>query len=228
MFVLLALLCLTCRISIWCAIGMLVFTGLYFRPQGMHAAIGGGILAVLVILPTVLLLAPTGGMENKLMYGIFNGFGSDGAEELMRSASTTAISYNSANFFLRLLGYTFAQFNSMYINMGAIITTPFFLLALLNKFRNPAVEAGKWAVFAMWLGACFTVCGGQAPVESSAEGKVLHAPAPRLLQAQRARALHPLLLDWNHCCLHHVPEPTNRRIHVLWVDDLVILTEGHP
>lgn len=177
MFVLLALLCLTCRMSIWCAIGMLVFTGLYFRPQGMHTAIGGGILAVLVILPTVLLLAPTGGMENKLMYGIFNGFGSDGAEGLMRSASTTAISYNSANFFLRLLGYTFAQFNSMYINMGAIITTPFFLLALLNKFKNPAVEATKWAVFAMWLCACLGMAlFGEAQTISESQQAILFTP----------------------------------------------------
>ena len=47
---------------------------------------------------------------------------------------------------------------------------------------------------AVWLGASFTVRGGQAPVESSTEGKVLHAPAPGFLQAQGARALHPLLL----------------------------------
>lgn len=177
MFVLLALLCLSCRISIWCAIGMLVFVGLYFRPHGMHAAIGAGILAVLVVLPTILLLAPTGGMENKLMYGIFNGFGSDGAESLMRSASTTAISYNSANFFLRLLGYTFAQFNSMYVNMGAIITTPFFLLALLNKFRNPAVEATKWAVFAMWLGACLGMAlFGESATISESQLAILFTP----------------------------------------------------
>ena len=177
MFVLLALLCLTCRMSMWCAVGMLVFTGLYFRPQGLHAAIGAGLLAVLVILPTVLLLAPTGGMEKKLMYGIFNAFGSDGAEALMRSASTTAISYNSANFFLRLLGFTFSQFNNMYINMGAIITTPFFLLALLNKFRKPTVEATKWAVFAMWLCACLGMAlFGESESISASQLAILFTP----------------------------------------------------
>ena len=177
MYVLLALLCLTCRMSMWCAIGMMVFTGLYFHPRGMHAAIGAAILAILVILPTVYQLAPTGGMEKKLMYGLFNGFGSDGAEALMRSASTEALSFNSSNFFLRLLGYTFAQFNSMYINMGAIITTPFFLLALLNKFRNPAVEAGKWAVFAMWLGACTGMAlFGESETISASQQAILFTP----------------------------------------------------
>ena len=177
MYVLLALLCLTCRMSMWCAIGMLVFSGLYFQPRGMHAAIGAAILAILVILPTVYQLAPTGGMEKKLMYGLFNGFGSDGAEALMRSATTEALSFNSSNFFLRLLGYTFAQFNSMYINMGAIITTPFFLLALLNKFRNPAVEASKWAVFAMWLGACTGMAlFGESETISASQQAILFTP----------------------------------------------------
>ena len=177
MYVLLALLCLTCRMSLWCAIGMLVFSGLYFQPRGMHAAIGAAILAILVVLPAVYQLAPTGGMEKKLMYGLFNGFGSDGAEALMRSATTEALSFNSSNFFLRLLGYTFAQFNSMYINMGAIITTPFFLLALLNKFRNPAVEAGKWAVFAMWLGACIGMAlFGESATISASQQAILFTP----------------------------------------------------
>lgn len=177
MYILLGLLCLTCRMSLWCGIGMLVFTGLYFKPKGMHAAIGTAILAIIVILPTLLMLSPTGGMEKKLMYGLFNGFGSDGAEMLMRSATTEAISFNSSNFFLRLLGYTFAQFNSMYINMGAIITTPFFLLALLNKFRNPAVEATKWAVFSMWLAACAGMAlFGESETISASQQAVLFTP----------------------------------------------------
>ncbi len=177
MYILLGLLCLTCRMSLWCGIGMLVFTGLYFKPKGMHAAIGTAILAIIVILPTLLMLSPTGGMEKKLMYSLFNGFGSDGAEMLMRSATTEAISFNSSNFFLRLLGYTFAQFNSMYINMGAIITTPFFLLALLNKFRNPAVEATKWAVFSMWLAACAGMAlFGESETISASQQAVLFTP----------------------------------------------------
>ena len=111
------------------------------------------------------------------MYSLFNGFGSDGAEMLMRSATTEAISFNSSNFFLRLLGYTFAQFNSMYINMGAIITTPFFLLALLNKFRNPAVEATKWAVFSMWLAACAGMAlFGESETISASQQAVLFTP----------------------------------------------------
>ena len=177
MYILLALLCLTCRMSIWCAIGMLVFTSLYFRPRGMHAAIGAAIIAIFVVIPTIVMLTPTGGMEKKIMYALFNGFGSDGAETLMRSATTEAMSFNSSNFFLRLLGFTFAQFNSMYINMGAIVTTPFFLLALLNKFRKPELEACKWAVFAMWIAACVGMAlFGESQTISESQQAVLFTP----------------------------------------------------
>ena len=157
-FVFMSLLCLTCYMAIWIFVGLLVFCGIYFRPSGMYAAIGTGVMLMLVALPAALFLAPTGGLERQFIYGIFNGFGSDGAETLMRSASTAAISFNTTNFFLRLLGYTFAQFNSMYINMGAIFTTPFFLLALFNRFKKPSVEGCKWAILAMWICAC----GGMA------------------------------------------------------------------
>lgn len=154
MFIFISLLCLTSYMCIWVALGLLVFCGLYFRPYGLYSAIGAGILLFLVVLPVVLLLSPTGGVERQIIHGVFNGFGSSDAEALMRSASTAAIAFNSANFFLRLLGYTFAQFNSMYINMGAIVPVLFFLLTLFNKFRKNTVEGTKWAVLLMWLTAC--------------------------------------------------------------------------
>lgn len=153
-FVFMSILCLTCYMCIWCFVGLLVFCGFYFRPSGMYSAIGAGVMLMLFVLPAALYLTPTGGLERKILYGMFNGFGSAGAESLMRSASTTAIAFNTSNFFLRLLGYTFTQFNSMYVNMGAIFTVPFFLLAVFNRFKKPAVEACKWAVLAMWLCAC--------------------------------------------------------------------------
>ncbi len=176
-FVFMAVLCLTSYMCIWCFVGLLVFCGFYFRPHGLYSAIGAGVMLMLVVLPAALYLTPTGGLERKIIYGMFNGFGSAGAEELMRSASTTAISFNTANFFLRLLGYTFAQFNSMYINMGAIFTVPFFLLALFNRFKKPAVEACKWAVLAMWLCACLGMAlFGEAKSISEGQLSTLFSP----------------------------------------------------
>lgn len=153
-FVLISLLCLTNYMCIWIALGLILFCGFYFTPRGMHAAIGSGILLILVAVPAILILAPTGGIERKIIHGVFNGFGASASDMLMRSASSSGIAFNTSNFFLQLLGFTFAQFNSMYINMGAIFTVPFFLLALFNKFKKPVVEAGKWAVLCMWLTAC--------------------------------------------------------------------------
>lgn len=176
-FVFMALLCLTCYMCIWCFVGLLVFCGFYFHPNGMHAAIGAGFLLMLVALPAALYLTPTGGLERKFIYGIFNGFGSAGAEALMRSATTTAISFNTSNFFLRLIGYTFAQFNNMYINMGAIFTVPFFLLALFNRFKSSTVQGIKWATLAMWLCACMGMAlFGEAQTISESQLATLFTP----------------------------------------------------
>ena len=103
-FVFISLLCLTNYMCIWIALGLLVFCGIFFRPYGMYAAIGAGILAFLVLLPTAIILAPAGGIERQIIHGVFNGFGSSGAETLMRTASTSAIAFNSANFFFSATG----------------------------------------------------------------------------------------------------------------------------
>ena len=42
--------------SLGCAIGMLVFVGIYFSPRGMYAAIGAAVLAILVILAVLVLI----------------------------------------------------------------------------------------------------------------------------------------------------------------------------
>ncbi len=176
-FIFMSVLCLTCYMCIWCFAGLLIFCGFYFRPNGMYAAIGVGVMLMLVALPAALYLTPTGGLERKFIYGIFNGFGSDGAETLMRTASPTSIAFNSSNFFLRLLGYTFSQFNNMYVNMGAIFTVPFFLLALFNRFKKPSIQGIKWAVLAMWLCACMGMAlFGEAKAISESQLAILFTP----------------------------------------------------
>lgn len=152
--VLAVLLCLTCRISIWCSLGLLIFCGLYFRPRGIFALIGVVMGLLFVLLPNLLTLQSSGGMGHAFQQAFYGGFGSGGLDQLLRSTDAFGINFDASNFFLRLLGYTFAQTDSMYVNMGSIIVTPFFLLALFNRYRNPVVNGLKWAIFSCWLCSC--------------------------------------------------------------------------
>lgn len=153
-YMLLVILCLTNAMCISTTIGFIVFAAIFFQPRGLHAAIGAAFMIFLVLIPGIISMADYGGVLRHLTYGVFGGFGASEANTLLRTTSESALVFNTGNFFLRLLGYTFSQVNSMYENMGGIVTVPFFLLSLFTRFRRREVEGIKWAVFSMWVGSC--------------------------------------------------------------------------
>ncbi|MBE6409152.1 MAG: hypothetical protein E7034_00960 [Akkermansiaceae bacterium] len=153
-FILAILMCYTCRISAWCMLGLIVFSALYFRPKGMYAVIGVAMGIVLVLIPTAILLQPGGGLSAAFQQAFYGGFGVGNMERMMRSTDEFGFNVDSSNFFLRLLGATFSQSSTMYEHMGSIIVTPFFLLSLFNRYRNPIVNGIKWLVFSCWICSC--------------------------------------------------------------------------
>ena len=176
-FLLVALLCLCNWMGIWIALGLVLYAGITFKPKGLHAAYGVIILCFLVLLPALSVCAPTGGITDKFLHAVYFGFGGESGNQLMRSTAEASVNFNNSNFFLRLFGYTFAQFNTLYTNMGSIVVTPFFLLALFNRFKSTAVEGMKWCTFYMWLFSCLGLAlfGETAPMGAS-QITILFAP----------------------------------------------------
>lgn len=150
-YILAILLCLTANINICCAIGLLIFCGLYFYPKGLHAMIGFIVITMCVLVPIVLTQSSIGGLGVALERAVYGGISSETGSYLLRTADDFGVTFNIKNFFLFLFGSTLAQVDTMYINMGSIITTPFFLLALFNRYKKPAVEGLKWLIFSCWI-----------------------------------------------------------------------------
>lgn len=176
-YLLLVILCLTNAMCISTTIGFIVFAAIFFQPRGLHAAIGAAFMIFLVLIPGIISMADYGGVLRHLTYGVFGGFGASEANTLLRTTSESALVFNTGNFFLRLLGYTFSQVNSMYENMGGIVTVPFFLLSLFTRFRRREVEGIKWAVFSMWVGSCAAMAlFGEDKVVSVSQISTLFTP----------------------------------------------------
>ena len=176
-FLCVALLCLCNFMGIWLALGLVLYCGTSLKPKGLHAVYGVIILSFLVLLPALSVCAPTGGIGSKFLHAVYFGFGGESGNQLMRSTAEASVNFNNSNFFLRLFGYTFAQFNTLYTNMGSIVVTPFFLLALFNRFKSDIVEGVKWCTFYMWLFACLGLAlfGETAPLGVS-QLTILFAP----------------------------------------------------
>ncbi len=171
------LMCFTSRMCSWCFLGLIIFSGIYFRPKGMMAVIGTAMGIALVLIPMTIMLQPGGGMGNIFQQAFYGGFGAGGTEQIMRTTDEFSLNVNSTNFFLRLLGATFAQSSTVYENMGAIIVTPFFLLSLFNRYRNPVVNSLKWVIFSCWLSSCLGMAiFGETSRMGASQLSVIFAP----------------------------------------------------
>lgn len=175
-FVFITLMCLAGWLSIWCALGLLIFCAFYFRPFGAYAIPGLLILVVTLFIVTTGNKSFTGNILGNAYYNFYNCLG--GNEELiLRTTNESNIPFDSSGFILRLLGHILSQFSTMYTNMGAILVVPFFLLALLNRYKSPSVEAIKWATFCMWSFSCIGmgIFGVNYPY-NGAQTAILFAP----------------------------------------------------
>lgn len=150
-YAILVLASLSHPLGAWCLVGYAIYSSFAFRPLGMYGVFGLIFLALAVYFPESARLEPMGGLTPKFLHSIYSAFGSDNVDLLMRSTSDAAVPFSNSNFFLRLLGYIFNHLNSLYAYMGGILVTPFFLLALFNKYKRSSTEQLKWAVCAMWL-----------------------------------------------------------------------------
>lgn len=175
-YIAMALMCLSGWMSLWVALGLVVFSGFAFKPFGSYAVMGLVVLALCLAPSALSNNNVTGNILGNAFYGIYNCFGG-GEEQVLRSASTDGIPLNASSFILRLLGYTFGQFSTMYVNMGSIIVAPFFLLSLLNRYKKNEVQGIKWATLSMWMFACLGMAlyGITSPINAS-QLAILFAP----------------------------------------------------
>ncbi len=147
------LLCLTCWMALWVALGLIIFCAAYFRPFGAFAVPGLIILGLGMLFPLLANTTYSGSFVGNAYYALYNCFGS-GEDLVLRTTTASNLPLNNTSFILRLVGYTFEQLNTMYVAMGAIIVTPFFFLTLLNRYKTAWAEGIKWATFSMWCFSC--------------------------------------------------------------------------
>lgn len=145
-----ALLCLASWVGIWPFLGFLLFIGIFFRPHGVYC------LPAIVIF---LLLAGwsiyhnydySGNPFGIAVYSIYEGISGD-QSLIMRVLTQRDVPIYPQLIFTQVLGSSLQQVNMLYSNMGGIIVTPFFFLALFHPFKNRNADKLKWGVFLIWV-----------------------------------------------------------------------------
>ncbi len=152
-FACITLLCLSCWMAVWVALGLIIFCAAYFRPFGAYAVPGIIILGLGLLLPLLSNTTHSGSFMGNAYYALYNCFGS-GEDLVLRTTTASSLPLDNTSFMLKLVGYTFGQLDGMYVAMGSILVTPFFFLTLLSRYKTAWAEGVKWATFSMWSFAC--------------------------------------------------------------------------
>ncbi len=172
------LLVLTHWITIWIYFGFVIFAAIYFRPRGIIAAALMGML-ILLVLPVAFVLygSSTGSLFGTAYYNIHNGLGSS-QDAIMRSLTPEGHELGLKSLLMHIMATTLRQISDLHSHLGAILVAPLFFLALLHRFKRPALAMFRWPLLLMWAfaGIGMSIYGLQDGSMDSNQIHILFAP----------------------------------------------------
>lgn len=154
--VFLTLLAMTHYLTVWIALGYIIFAAIAFRPRGI---IGVCILVILII-PSVFVIFRNVGISGTpfgtAFLNLYNGIGGGNEDSVMRTSNLDEFPLLDRGFFSSILRTTLVQTTSIVPFLGGIIVAPLFFISLLHPFKRPSIANFRWAVLLMFA---FSVLG---------------------------------------------------------------------
>lgn len=146
--VFLTLLALTHWMTVWIALGYLIFAAIVFRPRGVVSVV----IIALIMIPGLFVMMRN--MENSgSAFGtayltLYNGLaGSE--EEVMR---TTSLQHDIPlnNLLSKIVRVTLLQATQIIPLLAGIVIAPLFFLSLLHPFKRASIATFRWGILLMW------------------------------------------------------------------------------
>ena len=143
------LLALTHWMTVWIALGYLIFAAIAFRPRGVVSVV----VLVLILIPAGFVMVRNLGISGSFFgtayLTLYNGLaGSE--EEVMR---TTALSddLNLQGLISKIIRMTLLQASDIIPLLAGIVIAPLFCVSLLHSFKRKAIANFRWAIALMWV-----------------------------------------------------------------------------
>ncbi len=135
-------------LTVWIALGYIIFAAIAFRPRGV---VGISILVILII-PSVFVMLRnygiTGTPFGTAFYNLYNGIG--GGKEEFALRSSVAPDLINRGFFTTVLRSILIQMTDIVPFLAGIIVAPLFFLSLLHPFKRPSIATFRWALLSMF------------------------------------------------------------------------------
>lgn len=145
------LLALTHWMTVWIALGYIIFAAVFFRPRGIVGLVVLAILIIAAIGPMLRNQGITGSPFGTAFLTLYNGLGNGSEDMVMRNIDLTAEPLVLDGLIAKILRTTLLQSTNIIAFLGGIIVAPLFFLSLLHPFKRNAIATFRWAILLMWI-----------------------------------------------------------------------------
>lgn len=149
------LLALTHWMTVWIALGYIIFAAIAFRPRGI---VGISILALIMIAGIGPILRNYGITDSPFgtaFLTLYNGLGNGSEAAVMRTIDLEAEPLVLDGLISKILRTTLLQVTDIIPLLGGIVVAPLFFISLLHPFKRSSIANLRWAILLMWGSAAF-------------------------------------------------------------------------
>jgi len=149
------LLALTHWMTVWIALGYIIFAAITFRPRGI---LGISVLAIVLIAaigPMLRNQGITGSPFGTAFLTLYNGLANGSEDTVMRNIDLSAEPLATDGLIAKILRTMLLQATNIIPFLGGIIVAPLFFLSLLHPFKRKSIASFRWAIFLMWVTTAF-------------------------------------------------------------------------
>jgi len=145
------LLALTHWMTVWIALGYIIYAAIAFRPRGI---VGISIL-VLILIPATFVMfrnnTHSGSPFGTAFLTLYNGLGNGSEGAVMRTTDLESAPLMLNGLISKILRTTLLQATDIIPFLGGIVVAPLFFISLLHPFKRLAIANFRWAILLMWV-----------------------------------------------------------------------------
>ena len=145
------LLALTHWMTVWIALGFIIYAAIAFRPRG----IVGITILVMILVPAIFVMIRnttySGSPFGTAFLTLYNGLGSGSEAAVMRTADLESQPLVLNGLISKILRTTLLQATDIIPFLGGIVVAPLFFLSLLHPFKRASIANFRWAILLMWV-----------------------------------------------------------------------------
>lgn len=144
-----SLLALTHWMTVWIALGYLIFAAIMFRPRGIVAVV----ILLLIMVPAGFVMVRnsqiSGSPFGTAYLALHNGL--IGSEDAVMRSTGLDQDINLNSLLSKIIRMTLLQGSQIIPLLGGIVVAPLFFLSLLHPFKRQSIAAFRWAILLMWV-----------------------------------------------------------------------------